>query len=64
MRQVQPLRRGARAPSAALLNATRGTMLSGHHPADFQRHVQLLMRAGSNRPKRPPRPPRPQRPSR
>jgi len=34
-RQTQPLRRGARAPSAALTNALRGRTLGGYNPADI-----------------------------
>jgi hypothetical protein len=64
-RATQPMRRGARAPSAALTAMLRGRTAAGWNPADVHRAAQrtkMLVSAG--RPKRPARSPRPARPPR
>jgi hypothetical protein len=67
-RRAQPYRKGSnlRVPGAALTAMRRGRTAAGYNPADLQRNVQMLMRAGKGgkRPQRPTRPQRPARPSR
>jgi hypothetical protein len=65
-RRVQPYRKGAREPGAALTAMTRGRDFQGGNPQDAVRRVQMLMRAGKaqNGQPRGPRPARPARPAR
>ena len=66
-RAAQPYRTGSplKATGPALTAMRRGRTASGYNPADLQRNVQMLQRAGKRKaPKRPARPKRPPRPPR